>query len=75
MASNEQSLIILGGNVRKARDKKGISQQELADLCDVSKRTIQRIEQGENDPASTLLKTICQFLEVSADSLLGLDVL
>lgn len=48
----------IGNNIRKKRNEKGISQQELADLSDIAKSTIQRIEQGTLNPSILTLKNI-----------------
>ncbi len=42
-----QELILLGGKIKKIREKKLMSQSTLASMCDVDIRTIQRIEKGE----------------------------
>lgn len=40
----------LGLRVAELRQQKGLTQERLAELCEVSLRTIQRIESGEVDP-------------------------
>ncbi len=40
----------LGLKVSELRQQKGLTQERLAELCEVSPRTIQRIESGEVDP-------------------------
>lgn len=40
----------LGLKVTELRQQKGLTQEQLAELCEVSPRTIQRIESGEVDP-------------------------
>jgi len=40
----------LGLKVIELRQQKGLTQEQLAELCEVSARTIQRIESGEVDP-------------------------
>jgi len=40
----------LGLKVAELRQQKGLTQEQLAALCEVSPRTIQRIESGEVDP-------------------------
>lgn len=40
----------LGLKVTELRLQKGLTQEKLAELCEVSSRTIQRIERGEVDP-------------------------
>jgi transcriptional regulator with XRE-family HTH domain len=40
----------LGLKVIELRQQKGLTQEQLAERCEVSARTIQRIESGEVDP-------------------------
>ena len=60
---------LIGNNIRKQRDKLGISQQELADNADVAKSTIQRIEKGEMNPSILTLINICLALEIDLSKL------
>lgn len=48
----------LGKKVASLRMEKGLTQAELAQLCNVTVRTIQRIESGETQPRSFTVKTI-----------------
>ena len=38
---------IIGGEIRKYREKKGFSQEQLANLMDISRATISKIENGK----------------------------
>lgn len=53
-----------GKLIKELRIKKGITQEELADLTELSARTIQRIENGEVDPRAYTLQMIAKALEV-----------
>ena len=53
-----------GKLIRELRIKKGLTQEELADMTEVSARTIQRIENGEVDPRSYTLQMISKALDV-----------
>ncbi|MDB4304111.1 helix-turn-helix domain-containing protein [Desulfosarcina sp.] len=50
--------------IKELRIKKGLTQEELADMTELSSRTIQRIENGEVDPRSYTLQMIAKALEV-----------
>ncbi len=54
----------------QARKQKGLTQEQLADLSQVTVRTIQRIESGETTPRAFTLKTIASVLELSFEELL-----
>lgn len=58
MSLNKEYLQIIGNNIRKARNSKSMSQQELADYCGVAKSTIQRIESGKMNPTILMLDNI-----------------
>ena len=62
----------LSNNLKKLREKKGLSQDRLAKLADVANNTIIKIEQGENiNPTLATLKKIAEALGVSLDELTG----
>ena len=62
----------LSNNLKKLREKKGLSQDLLAKLADVANNTIIKIEQGENiNPTLDTLKKIAKALGVSLDDLTG----
>jgi len=61
----------LAKNLKKLRERKGLSQDRLAKLADVANNTIIKIEQGENiNPTLDTLKKIAKSLEISIDDLL-----
>jgi uncharacterized Tic20 family protein/DNA-binding Xre family transcriptional regulator len=53
----------LGLKVFELRQQKGLTQEQLAELCEVSTRTIQRIESGEVDPRAYTLNCLGESLE------------
>jgi len=61
----------LSNNLKKLRDKKGLSQDRLAKLADVANNTIIKIEQGENqNPTLDTLKKIAKAFNVGVDKLI-----
>lgn len=52
----------LGQKILELRKQKGLTQEELVDLCNINVRTLQRIEAGEVTPRSFTLKTILNVL-------------
>jgi uncharacterized Tic20 family protein/DNA-binding Xre family transcriptional regulator len=48
----------LGLKVAELRQQKGLTQEKLAEMCEVSSRTIQRIESGEVDPRAYTLQCL-----------------
>jgi len=53
----------LGLKVAELRQQKALTQERLAELCEVSPRTIQRIESGEVDPRAYTLHCLGEALE------------
>lgn len=52
----------LGLKVTELRQMKGLTQEQLAEKCEVSARTIQRIESGEVDPRAYTLQCLSSAL-------------
>lgn len=61
--------VCMQNKIRKYREKKGISQGELADLCNVSRQTINAIENNKYDPSLQLAFNLAKSLDVKVDSL------
>lgn len=59
--------------IRDAREKAGITQEELAEQMEVSRQTISRWETGATRPSADKLTRLSQVLGVSADALLGVE--
>jgi uncharacterized Tic20 family protein len=53
----------LGLKVAELRQQKNFTQEQLAESCEVSTRTIQRIESGEVDPRKYTLSMLSSILE------------
>ncbi|WP_109831793.1 helix-turn-helix domain-containing protein [Reichenbachiella versicolor] len=55
--------------IKELRNRKGLSQEELAEMSELSLRTIQRIENGQTEPLGDSLKKIAFALKVDLDEL------
>jgi transcriptional regulator with XRE-family HTH domain len=60
----------IGTKIKEMRFKTGMSQEELAEKSQVSLRTIQRIENNENEPRGKTMQLICDSLGVPIEELL-----
>ena len=69
--NRDDLLIDFGKKLREARVKKGMTQQELADLIGTSKSVISGYENGKNDPARSVLLKLSKSLDVSLNYLMG----
>jgi transcriptional regulator with XRE-family HTH domain len=56
---------LVGGNVRRVRLKKGLSQENLADLSGLSQQYISTLETGRRNPTVITVYEIAQALGVS----------
>lgn len=70
---NEFDYAALGEKIRKARKEKHLTQEQLAEACDLSTAHIGHIERGTRALSIESLITISEVLNVSTDYLL-LDV-
>lgn len=55
--------------LKAARASKDLSQEQLADLCNVSRQTISAIEKGDYNPTINLCIAICKALDRTLDEL------
>jgi transcriptional regulator with XRE-family HTH domain len=60
----------LSARVKELRNKKGMSQEVLAEESGLSLRTIQRIENGDSNPTGDSLKRLSNALDVNPDELI-----
>lgn len=65
----------LGQKLKSARKKKGLTQQQLADISHVSLKHIQNCERGEKNPSFEILRALVQVLDISLDSLIAPNTL
>lgn len=56
-------------NIKELRKKKKLSQQELADLCKVTRQTINAIENDKYDPTLKLAFDLSNYLSTTVDEL------
>ena len=67
---NPSGIKAFGVQLRRLREAKALSQQELADLADVAKITVQRIENAKYTVTLDVLISLAQALEISLNELL-----
>lgn len=61
---NRQDIKAFGLHLRKLREKNDLSQQELADMANVAKITIQRVELAKYAVTLDVLVSIAKALEI-----------
>ncbi len=57
--------------ILELRNKKGLSQEQLAEKVFVTRQAVSRWETGETQPNTETLKLLSQLFEVSINTLLG----
>lgn len=60
-------------NLKLARERKGLSQKDVAEKIGVAKSTYSLYESGNREPNVQTIKKIADLLKITADELLGLD--
>lgn len=66
-------MLNIGDNIRIARKRKGLTQEELASQIGVVTQAVSRWESGAGMPDISLIVPIAQVLSVSTDMLFGMD--
>lgn len=61
----------LGKNIKKYRKEKGITQEDLAKKCDLSKNGLWNYENGKREPNIDTLNKIARALDVTIHDLIG----
>lgn len=59
----------IGINIKSERLRRGISQEELAEKCDISRNSVSLIETGKINPTILRVIDIARVLKVDVDSL------
>ena len=65
-------LKLLGKRIKEIREQKGVTQQELAALCNFEKSNLSRIEAGRSNVTIHTLNKIATSLKVSISDLVNL---
>ena len=67
---NPQGVKAFGQHLRILRETRGLSQQELADIANVEKSTIKRIELATYSPTLDVLISVCRALKMTMSDLM-----
>ena len=70
----DELLLKYGDKVKNLREEKGMTQQELADKTHINIRQIQRIEAGEVNCYFGTFYALCDYLDISIDSVFYPDM-
>lgn len=64
---------VLGHRLKKAREKKGYSQKDVAKWLGITSSSLSNYERGYRDPDTSILSQLADLYEATADYLLGRD--
>lgn len=64
--------VFRGDRLKEIREKREMSQDDLADLLEFGPSQMNKYEKGKQDPSAEILKRMAIALQVSTDWLLGL---
>ena len=64
---------LLAGNVKRLRQARGWSQEDLAEAADLHRTYVSGIERGVRNPTISVVSAIARGLGVSPDELLRVD--
>ncbi len=66
-------ILYIGENLKKQRKLRGLTQEQLADILEVSFQSVSKWERGESYPDIEMLPTIAGFFGITIDELIGIS--
>lgn len=63
----------LGEKIKRERKRQGLTQEQLAEMIDISSRNLSNIEIGQNFPKAETLEKILKSLNISTEDLFAND--
>ena len=70
---NDHPLVTVGDRLRHARQRRDLTQHDLAELADMSQGTVARIERGRLTPRQYTIQRLATALDLSPEWLLSGD--
>jgi transcriptional regulator with XRE-family HTH domain len=59
-----EAVVYIGERLRRLRESRALRQEDLAELADVGKNTVNRIEKNHIEPHMTTIRKLADALEV-----------
>lgn len=59
----------IGENIKRIREEKGLTQQQLADLVSMHRSNYSKVESGQRELSVTALSKVAKYFEVTLDEL------
>jgi transcriptional regulator with XRE-family HTH domain len=73
MPKRKTEVPIDGARLKRLREKRGLSQRELARLCNLGEQAVWRMEHNQGDSSADSVARVARQLRVSIDFLMGLS--
>ena len=70
MRERKEINVQVGRQIRKAREAAGLTQERFAELIGISPQNVSCVERGLAGVSLTVLRRMCEILQVSSDTLL-----
>ena len=74
MTDKQKLQIEIGKRIKFLRESKGISQQDIAGLCNIEKSNFSRLEAGGTNPTIFTLSKIAEHLNVPLKELVDIEL-
>ncbi|BBE17855.1 hypothetical protein AQPE_2014 [Aquipluma nitroreducens] len=71
--NSDQILKKIGSRIKEIREAKGVSQQDLASICNFEKANMSRIEAGRTNFTISTLYKISHALEITISELVNVE--
>lgn len=62
----------VGKNIRKVREQKGMTQQQIAELINMHRSNYSKVESGQREPSIDALQKIAKYFSMTMDELVNL---
>jgi len=66
-------MLFIAGNLKTLRKRKDLTQEEVAEMLNVSPQSVSKWERGDTLPDITLLPALANLYKVTVDTLIGMD--
>ena len=70
MSEKKEINIVIGQNVKKEREKVGLTQDQFSEMIGLGTKSLSAVERGTVGVSLTTLRKICTTLSISCDALL-----
>ena len=62
-----------GRKIQMLRKSHGISQENLANILNINRNNLSRIETGKSEPTLSVIRDVVKFFNIDASSLIGIN--